>query len=425
VTTRHPVFVVVVAALVALTCGRAAAQQVAQAVAPEVVAEVRIHGNYRTPDDVVLQLAGITTGGTLAPGGIEAAAERLRKSGRFDAVEVRKRYRSLTEAEQVAVIIIVQERPGVEKGGVMPGPLKRVGNTMMALPTLEYVDGYGITAGGRLSFVNVFGKEGHIVLPLTFGSTRQAAVEIDKTLQSGPVRRLVGGVSEASRENPAYDTRDLRAEMWVEGSRPLGAVVSVAARAGWSHVSFGDVRDQFPSYGARVAVDTRINPAFPRNAIYASAAWDSLKPESGSTINRYTFDGRAYVGLVGSSVLALRARSETADAALPIYERRLLGGFTSLRGFKAGSFTGDNLATASLELRVPFHSPLRIGQTGITLFGDAGAAYDHGTRLRDATVEYGVGAGWYLRVPLVQFEVDVAYGIDRGTRVHVAAGFTF
>jgi hemolysin activation/secretion protein len=103
----------------------------------------------------------------------------------------------------------------------------------------------------------------------------------------------------------------------------------------------------------------------------------------------------------------------------------LLGGFTSLRGFKAGSFTGDNLATASLELRVPFHSPLRIGQTGITLFGDAGAAYDHSTRLRDADVEYGVGGGLYLRVPLVQFEIDLAYGIDRGTRVHVAAGFKF
>jgi len=421
VTPRHPLFVVAVAVLLALACGEAAAQPVPL----EVVAEVRIHGNYRTPDVDVLQLAGITAGSPLGVGGIEAVAERLRKSGRFDAVEVRKRYRSLTEAEQVAVIIVVQERPGVEKGGVMPGPLKRFGNTIMAVPTFDYVDGYGVTAGGRLSFVNVFGREGHIVLPLTVGSTRQAAVEIDKTLRSGPVRRLLGGVSEASRENPAYDTRDLRTEVWVEGSRPLGSVVRVAARAGWTDVSFGDVRDQFPSYGARIAVDTRVNPAFPRNAIYASAAWDGLKPESGSTINRYTLDGRAYVGLVGSSVLALRVRSETADGALPIYERRLLGGFTSLRGFKAGSFTGDNLATASLEIRVPFHSPLRIGQTGITLFGDAGAAYDHGTRLRDADVEYGVGGGLYLRVPLVQFEIDLAYGIDRGTRVHVAAGFKF
>jgi len=421
VTLRRSAFFVAVAILFALACGEAAAQSVPL----EVVAEVRIHGNYRTPDADVLQLAGITAGSPLGAGGIEAVAERLRKSGRFEAVEVRKRYRSLTEAEQVAVIIVVQERPGVEKGGVMPGPLKRFGNTIMAVPTFDYVDGYGVTAGGRLSFVNVFGKEGHIVLPLTVGSTRQAAVEIDKTLRSGPVRRLVGGVSEASRENPAYDTRDLRTEVWVEGSRPLGAVVSVAARAGWTDVSFGDVRDQFPSYGARIAIDTRVNPAFPRNAIYASAAWDALTPESGSTINRYTLDGRAYAGLVGSSVLALRVRSETADGALPIYERRLLGGFTSLRGFKAGSFTGDNLATASLELRVPFHSPLRIGQTGITLFGDAGAAYDHGTRLRDAHVEYGVGGGWYLRVPLVQFEIDLAYGIDRGTRVHAAAGFKF
>ena len=420
-TLRRSAFFVAVAILFALACGEAAAQSVPL----EVVAEVRIHGNYRTPDADVLQLAGITAGSPLGAGGIEAVAERLRKSGRFEAVEVRKRYRSLTEAEQVAVIIVVQERPGVEKGGVMPGPLKRFGNTIMAVPTFDYVDGYGVTAGGRLSFVNVFGKEGHIVLPLTVGSTRQAAVEIDKTLRSGPVRRLLGGVSEASRENPAYDTRDLRTEVWVEGSRPLGSVVRVAARAGWTDVSFGDVRDQFPSYGARIAVDTRVNPAFPRNAIYASAAWDGLKPESGSTINRYTLDGRAYVGLVGSSVLALRVRSETADGALPIYERRLLGGFTSLRGFKAGSFTGDNLATASLEIRVPFHSPLRIGQTGITLFGDAGAAYDHGTRLRDADVEYGVGGGLYLRVPLVQFEIDLAYGIDRGTRVHVAAGFKF
>jgi hypothetical protein len=421
VTLRRSAFFVAVAVPLALACARASAQSVP----PEVVAEVRIHGNYRTPDADVRQLAGITVGSPLGPGGIEAAAERLRKSGRFDAVEVRKRYRSLTEAEQVAVIIIVHERPGVEKGGVMPGPLKRVGNTVMAVPTFDYADGYGVTAGGRLSFVNVFGQEGHIVLPLTVGSTRQAAVEIDKTLRSGPVRRLVGGVSEASRENPAYDTRDLRTEVWVEGSRPLGSVLIVDARAGWTDVSFGDVRDQFPSYGARLAVDTRVNPAFPRNAIYASAAWDALKPESGSTINRYTLDGRAYVGLVGSSVLALRVRSETADRALPIFERRLLGGFTSLRGFKAGSFTGDNLATASLELRVPFHSPLRIGQTGITLFGDAGAAYDHSTRLRDADVEYGVGGGLYLRVPLVQFEIDLAYGIDRGTRVHVAAGFKF
>jgi outer membrane protein assembly factor BamA len=397
----------------------------AQTAAPEVVAEVRIHGNYRTPDDEVLRIAGIAVGSPLEAGAVEAAVERLRGSGRFESADVRKRYRSLDDMTQVAIIIAVTERPGVEKGGVMPGPMKRMSNALMASPSLEYVDGYGIIAGGRVSFVNVLGKGGHLVAPLSVGSTRQAGIELDKTLPDGPIRRIHGGYAIISRENPAYDIRDLRNDFWVEASRPFARVLNASAKAGWADVSFGDIDDQLTTYGARLSVDTRINTAFPRNAIYASAAWDGLNPETGSTINRYTLDGQAYVGFIGSSVLALRARSETADAPLPVYERALLGGFGSLRGFKAGAFTGDNLAEASLEFRVPFHSPLRLGQTGLTMFGDAGAAYDHGVRLRDARIEYGVGGGWYLRVPLFQLEVDVAYGFDSGTRVHVTAGLKF
>lgn len=392
---------------------------------PVVVAEVRIHGNYRTPDDEVIRIAGIGIGSPLQEGALDAAADRLRRSGRFDAVDVRKRYRSLEDMSQVAVIIAVTERPGVEKGGVMPGPMKRLRNALMASPSFEYVDGYGFIAGGRVSFVDVLGKGGHLVAPLTVGSTRQAGLEADRALPRGPVRRIHGGYAIVSRENPAYDTRDLRNDFWVEGSRPFAGVLNGTVRAGWADVSFGDVHDQVTTWGASLSVDTRANPAFPRNAVCASAAWDALRPADASTINRYTLDGGVYAGFVGPSVLALRAHTETADGPLPIYERALVGGFGSLRGFKAGAFTGDNVATASLELRVPFHSPLRLGQTGLTVFGDAGTAYDHGVKLADARFEYGVGAGWYLRVPLFQLEVDVAYGFDNGTRAHVTAGFRF
>ena len=409
----------------ALLLGVSCAAAHAQAAGPEVVAEVRIHGNYRTPDDDVLAIAGVAVGATLNPGSIEAAADRLRRSGRFDAVDVRKRYRSLEDLTQVAVIIAVTERPGVEKGGEMPGPMKRVRNALMASPSLEYIDGYGFIAGGRLSFVNVLGKGGHIAAPLTFGSTRQAGIELDKTFGAASGGRVHGGYRIISRENPGYDIRDLRNEFWAEGTRRFARMLSASTSAGWSDVSFGEVHDQLVTGGASIALDTRVNPSFPRNAVYASAGWEGLSPDSGRAVNRFTLDGQAYLGLVGSSVLALRARTETADAPLPVYERALVGGFASLRGFKAGAFTGDNAATASLELRVPFHSPLRLGQTGLTVFGDAGAAYDHGTKLADAPFEYGVGGGWYLRVPLFQLEVDVAYGFDSGTRVHVMAGFKF
>lgn len=397
----------------------------AQTAGPEVVAEVRIHGNYRTPDDEVLKLAGIAVGSPLEAGAIDAAADRLRRSGRFDAVDVRKRYRSLDDAAQVSVIIAVTERPGVEKGGEMPGPMKRVRNALMASPSLEYVDGYGIIAGGRLSFVNVLGQGGHVIAPLSVGSTRQAGIELDKTFGTASGGRVHGGYRIISRENPGYDIRDLRNQFWVEGSRRFARVLNASTRAGWADVSFGDVHDQLFTGGASLSLDTRVNPSFPRNAVVASAGWEGLSPDSGPTVNRYTLDGQAYLGLIGSSVLALRARTETADGPLPVYERALVGGFGSLRGFRAGAFTGDNAANASVELRLPFHSPLRLGQTGLKIFGDAGAAYEHGVALADARFEYGAGGGWYLRVPLFQLEVDVAYGFDSGTRVHVMAGFKF
>jgi outer membrane protein assembly factor BamA len=425
---RHPwpaAAVAVALAFVPALLAFVPAQAVAQTAVQEVVAEVRVHGNYRTPDADVLRIAGLTPGGPLGAGGIEAAAGRLRESGRFDAVDVRKRYRSLTDEAQIAVIIVVSERPGVEKGGVMPGPLKRVRNAIMASPSFEYVDGYGVTAGGRVSFADVLGKTGHVAVPATIGSTRRAALEIDKTLPSGPVRRLQGSAAIASRENPAYGVRDRREEFMLAASRPLGSFLSVNARAGWADVAFGGVRDHVASYGAGLALDTRANPAFPRNAVYLGAAWEALRPDSSKTVNRYTLDARAYAGLIGSTVLALRARSETSDGPLPIYERQLLGGASSLRGFRAGAFTGDNLAAASLELRVPFHSPMHVGQTGLTLFGDVGAAYEHGTPLKEADAHTGVGLGWYVRAPLVQFEIDVARGDDRRTRLHVTAGLRF
>ena len=47
------------------------------------------------------------------------------------------------------------------------------------------------------------------------------------------------------------------------------------------------------------------------------------------------------------------------------------------------------------------------------------------SELTDAAFQYGVGGGWYLRVPLFQLELDVAYGFDCGTRAHVTAGLKF
>jgi outer membrane protein assembly factor BamA len=386
---------------------------------------VRVHGNYRTPDEEVLRLAGLTLGQPAGPRIADEVAERLRRSGRFAAVEVRKRFRSLADASQVALVIIVEEHPGAPEGGGPPGPLRRLGDSFMVLPVLQYVDGYGFTGGARVSLINLFGREGHLVAPLTVGSTREAGLELDKTLRRGPVRRVRAGGAALSRENPGFDVRDRRNEAWVELSRPLGPVVGLAGGARWAEVSFGDLDDRVSSLAARVTLDTGGNPAAPRNAVRASAEWRAVDPSGSQRVNRYLLEARGYLGLIRSSVLAVRAVSETSDGPVPPYEQPLLGGAANLRGFPAGAFAGDQLAAASVELRVPLTTPMALGESGLVIFGDAGTVYGHGTRLRDTRFHYGAGAGWYLRVPVVQFGLDVAHGFDRGTRVHVTAALRF
>jgi outer membrane protein assembly factor BamA len=417
-------------ALLLAATGAAFAQQVPAPASSQVVADVRIHGNYRTPDAEVVRLSGVVIGQPLPAGGAQAIEARLRKSDLFVHVEVRIRFRTLDESGPVAVVIIVQEIPGsvidIDIPTGPPNPLKRFINTSMFSPTLEYVDGYGLTYGVRASFVHVLGKEGRLSVPLTWGDRKQVAIEADKVINRGPVSRLTAVGSWSSRENPGFDIDDERKEARAEIAVPIvRPQVQVAFGGGWSDVHFGDRKEYFATYGARLVVDTRTNPAFPRNAVVLNAGWKAFEPEIGPRVNRYHVDAQAYVGLIGSSVLALRGVSDTSSGPLPEYEKALAGGMSVLRGFRAGSFVGDQLAAGSVELRLPSHSPMNLGQSGFTLFADAAAAYDAHVRLADATWHYGVGAGWYLRAPLISMNLDVAYGIDKGARVHVTAGFKF
>jgi len=104
---------VLLAAAVVASGARADQHGVARpdGVAQETLSEVRVHGNTHTPEADVLKLAGLRVGQPLDQAAIEAAETRLRQSGRFDAVEIRKRHRSLDGGPEVALVIIVQEHP--------------------------------------------------------------------------------------------------------------------------------------------------------------------------------------------------------------------------------------------------------------------------------------------------------------------------
>jgi outer membrane protein assembly factor BamA len=359
---------------------------------------------------------------------IEAAAGRLRKSGRFVQVEIRKRYRSLEPGGDVSLIVVVQEHPLPE--GAMPGPailkpFERLWNSGMLMPILRYDDGFGFTYGARISAVDWPRRGSRLSVPLSWGGTRRAALEYDRTMSKGPFDRIVAAATVSERTNPFYELDENRQEVTVEASKQLVRHLRAAGHAGYADIGFGTLQDWTVTYGADVSFDTRMDPVFPRNAVFASAGWERLDPTVSAPVNRFKAEAQAYLGLVRQTVFSLRVRYAGADGAQPDYARNLLGGAGSLRGYEAGSFSGDNLLDASVELRIPLTSPMGIARAGVTVFADAGTVWDHGQKLSDASFKTGVGAGGFFVASLLQMSLDVGFREGGDVRVHFMAGVSF
>lgn len=404
----------------------AAALLLAPVQAPEErIADVRVHGNHTTPDAEVLRLAAIEIGVPLAAGTIEAIERRLSGSGRFRSVEVRKRYASLTDLSAVLVVIVVEEEAGVAIDVPDPGPLRKLRARTMWLPILRSDDGYGFTYGARLSVVDVLGPRTRVSAPLTWGGERRAALEIERRFERGPLTRVLGTAGITRREHPALDVGDRRAGAGLRAERAFGSWLQAAATGALTDIRFGGLDERLRTLGAEVTVDTRRDPGFPRNAVYAVVGLQRLWFETSGDTARFTADARGFVGLVGQSVLAVRVQHVRAADPLPVFEQALLGGDATLRGFRLGYRMGDRLLAGSAEIRVPLSTPRRLTRLGVAIFADTGTVYGAREPLDAAVWDTGVGAGVFIKAPLAGLRLDVARGLGSGTRVHFTLGTTF
>jgi len=407
-------------AILLLCAATAAAQD-----SPGIVGEVRVHGNHTTPDADILTIVGDVVGKPATEALLAEIEGRLKKSGRFDGVEVRKRYRSIENPDDILLMIVVDEVPGVDPLNLTPGPMKKFRSSGMFLPVLHSEDGYGFTYGARISFVDHLGARSRISVPLTWGGERQARVQVERAFERGPIDRVAGDFGIMRRENPHYEIGDQRVgySARVE-SAPL-RWLRFGAGGRQEDVEFADLNDTVSRAGGDVTLDTRVDPAFPRNAVHAVFGIDRVWFDAG-TATQSKADMRGYVGLIGQSVLALRALSMTSDTALPPYEQLLLGGAANLRGYDAGYRVGDNLFAVSAEIRVPVTSPLSIGRFGVKAFIDSGTTYAAGEKLADQhLVDRGIGGGVYLHLTVVSVSLDVAQSRAGDTRFHFGLGVTF
>jgi outer membrane protein assembly factor BamA len=400
----------------------------------ETITAILVHGNHTTPNQDILSIAQLAVGEPATAERLADAARRLRQSGRFEDVDVLRRSRSIDDPSDILIVIVVDERAAVSETNLVPGPLARLRSASMWIPILGYADGYGFTYGARVSVLDPAGSQSRLSTPLTWGGERRAGVELERGI-------LRTSASISRRVNPHFDVPDTRKTVAIALERPLvpadhrGPRYLRALRAGVAgrvaHVTFGDSPGTSPreeawhqAVGVHLTVDTRRDPAFPRHAVHTVAGVERIGFEGGHA-TRTTIDARGYVGLAGASVLAVRATASRASAPLPPSEQLLVGGATSLRGYRAGHQTGDGQALLSLEARVPLTSPLAVGRFGVKAFIDAGTPWPAGEGLDRQRFERGMGGGVFFGATAFRADVDVAWP-ERGTpRVHLTLGLAF
>ena len=392
----------------------------------ETVVDLRIHGNHTVPDGEVLALAGVAVGAVVDEAVVDAITRRLEASGRFEAVEVRKRYRSLTATDRIALIIVVRERSRASVRNPVVRSLARLAGQSMFLPVLRYDEGYGVSYGARFSLVDVLGKGSRVSVPATWGGDKRVAAEAERPLSGDVVDRVRGGGSHGRRTHPLFRIEDRRTRVWVGFDRELANGLRAGAEAAWEEVGFLGPADRLTRLTVGLEYDGVSAVAFPRDDVKLRATVErmGIAGRSGAVV-RPRIDAQVFKGVGGQAVLAARVLFEGASSALPLYEKALLGGGGNLRGWRVGARVGDRLAAASVELRLPLGSPISMGNAGVRFFYDTAAVYDVDRSLSGQRFLKGAGAGVFLTVPFGSLHLDAGHDFRGSVRIHAGAGLGF
>ena len=360
------------------------------------------------------------TGTPFSPALIADVEERLQQSGRFRSIEIRKRSQSIEDASAILLIIVVEEHAGVSDENPKPGVLRRLKAGTMWLPVLTAEDGYGLTHGARVSLVDALGRQTRLSVPLTWGGERRASVEVERRFAHGLLTRITAdGITR--REHPALGASDRRTGRRASahchrgsGSGPM-RVSRTCGSAPWTtspnRGCGGDARHEARS---RVPAQCRVCISDCRAPVVRALGRHP----------RVLADVRGYVGLVRQVVFVARLQQAWSADALPPFEQLLLGGTASLRGFRLGYRMGDRLVAGSAEcgcrLPHPFGSRASASHCLPTR-----ARYGADERLADTRWDRSVGAGFFINAPVVSMRLDVAHGLDAGTRAHFTLGLAF
>ena len=302
----------------------------------------------------------------------------------------------------------------------------------MFFPILNYDDGYGWTYGGQTAIVDALGKGTRVSVPLSWGGTRRAAIEADRTFKTGPLTRLTGSFGITQRENPHFEVDDRRTEL--DGPAPSGGCstwLTLGGELGRTDVRFLPARTRASGRPAPTPRSTRgATRRFPRTrsspASRGAGSIRSASRRSAAAIDRYRFDARGFKRLV-------RAERDRR----PCRVRHGVGAAAAIRAMAArrleparASSPGPSPATSGCSGRPSCACRSRrrsaSAASASTSSWTAARSRLSARRISDAPLHKSGGAGFFLIAAVLQLNFEVSHSIDgKSTRFHFGTGFSF
>lgn len=210
-------------------------------------------------------------------------------------------------------------------------------------------------------------------------------------------------------------------------------------------ITANGVGNVLPSEGAQNGLTSSVTPMLirddrdnrlnARSGSYQAASYEYAGLGGDRFFNKMMFTNRVYFPLPWDMVFKVNtqfgALSPNSSRVVPINERFILGGVSSLRGYKAGTIGSVDAAgfrtggTQQILFNAEYEIPI-VAEVGIRLvtFYDAGAAYDNWSNVWSTNdldedrirQDFGVGIRWFSPLGPLRFEWGIPVDREPGER---------
>ena len=402
--------------------------------------KIRVEGNYKTKDYVLLREIKIKEGEAFDSSKIRKSLESIYNLGFFEEVN--------------PGLLPVPDKPD-RREMVLTVKERQTGQLQLGA-NFSSLD--GLTGMLSVSENNFLGQGQRLSVSWEFGASKQSyeLSFFEPWLMGSPIS---AGASLYNILKAYYsDYRDKR----IGGNLKFGLPVSDDARL-WLTYKFEQVNIEdvalaltnpiksfvglhdISSLTAQWVQDTRDSIFFNTKRGYRLSA--SIEYSGGlllgdTNFTKYVLDASTYYNLTGDLVLAVRGSTgyttgfgSTPD--VPFYEKFFVGGTDSVRGYAErvlspqdssippSAIGGNFMALGNAELRFPIYGPI-FG----TAFFDAGTAWNNVSDFDIANIPTSVGFGLRIMVGgALMIRIDYGYGFDplatKGGQIHFNMGNIF